>query len=162
MPSQSELGSAIDSDPSVAACADSFLLDSSKDSDSLAVDLSYPSVRGRLGEFVDFWRTLEVSQFVLNVIMQGYKIPFFQLPTPFAKRNNTSARENNDFVSQTVNNLLRLDLIEELACKPHIINPPSVSTRISGRQRLILDLRHVNQFMYKQKFKCEDLLKLTV
>ena len=28
LPSQSELGSAIDSDPSVAACADSFLLDS--------------------------------------------------------------------------------------------------------------------------------------
>ena len=89
---------------------------------------------------MDFWRTLEVSQFVLNVIMQGYKIPFFQLPTPFAKRNNTSARENSDFVSQTVNNSLRLDLIEELACKPHIINPRSVSTRSSGRQRLILDL----------------------
>ena len=89
--------------------------------------------------------------------MQGYKIPFFQLPRPFAKRNNTSARENSDFVSQTVNNLLRLDLIEELACKPHIINPLSVSTRRSGRQRLILDLRHVNQFIYKQKFKCEDL-----
>ena len=66
---------------------------------------------------MDFWRTLEVSQFLLNVIMQGYKIPFFQLPTPFAKRNNTSARENSDFVSQTVNNLLRLDLIGELACK---------------------------------------------
>ena len=100
---------------------------------------------------------MEVSQFVLNVIMQGYKIPFLQLPTPFAKRNNTSARENSDFVSQTVNNLLRLDLIGELACKPHIINPLSVSTRRSGRQRLILDLRHVNQFIYKQKFKCEDL-----
>ncbi|RMX46934.1 hypothetical protein pdam_00024870, partial [Pocillopora damicornis] len=26
--------------------------------------------------------------------MQGYKIPFLQLPTPFAKRSNTSAREN--------------------------------------------------------------------
>ncbi|CAH3035619.1 unnamed protein product, partial [Pocillopora meandrina] len=81
------------------------LLDSLKDSDSLAVDLSYPSVRGRLGEFVDFWRTLEVSQFVLNVIMQGYKIPFFQLPTPFAKRNNTSAR-GTDFVSAKVNSLV--------------------------------------------------------
>ena len=157
MPSQSELGSAIDSDPSVAACAVNFLLDSFKDSGCLAVDLSYSSVRGRLRKFVDFWRTLEVSQFVLNVIMQGYKIPFFQLPTPFAKRNNASARENSDFVSQAVNDLLRLDLIEELACKPNIINPLSVSTRSSGKQRLILDLRHVNQFLYKQKFKCEDL-----
>ena len=48
-------------------------------------------------------------------------------------------------------------LIEELACKPNIINPLSVSTRSSGKQRLILDLRHVIQFIYKQKFKCEDL-----
>ena len=106
---------------------------------------------------MDFWRTLEVSQFVLNVIMQGYKIPFFQLPTPFVKRNNTSAQENRDFVSQAVNDLLRSDLIVELACKPDIINPLSVSTHSSGKQRLILDLRHVNQFIYKQKFKCEDV-----
>ena len=37
------------------------------------------------------------------------------------------------------------------------INPLSVSTRSSGKRRLILDLRHVNAFVYKQKFKCEDL-----
>ena len=48
-------------------------------------------------------------------------------------------------------------LIEELARKPNIINPLSVSTRSLGKQRLILDLRHVNQFIYKQKFKCDDL-----
>ena len=61
------------------------------------------------------------------------------------------------FVSQAVSDLLRLDLFEEHACKPNIINPLSLSTRSSGKQRLILDLRHVNQFIYKQKFKCEDL-----
>ena len=157
MPFQSELDGVLDLDPSTATCADCLILDSIKDSGPLAVDLTYSSVRGRLRKFVDFWRTLEVSQFILNVITQGYKIPFFQLPTPFAKRNNASARENSDFVSQAVNDLLRLDLIEELACKPNIINPLSVSTRSSGKQRLILDLRHVNQFIYKQKFKCEDL-----
>ena len=55
--------------------------------------------------------------------MQGHKTPFFQLPTPFVKRNNSSARENSDFVSQTVSALLRsVDLIEELASKPNIIN----------------------------------------
>ena len=54
--------------------------------------------------------------------MQGYNISFFQLPTPFVKRNNGSARENSDFVSQAVSDLLCLDLIEELACKPNVIN----------------------------------------
>ena len=100
---------------------------------------------------------MEVSQFVLNVIMQGYKIPFLQLPTPFAERNNTSARENSDFVSQAASDLLRLDLIAKLACKPDVINPLSVSTRSSGKQRLVSNLRHVNQLIYEQKFKCEDL-----
>ena len=114
-----------------------------KDSGPLAVDLTCSLVRGRLRKFVNLWRTLEVSHFILNVIMQGYKIPFFQLPTPFAKGNNTSARENSDFVSHAVNDLLRLDLIEELACKPNIINPLSVSIRSSGKQRLILTLSPV-------------------
>ena len=104
-----------------------------------------PSVRGRLRiECIDFWRSLEVFQFILNVIIQGYKIPFFHLPTPFSKANNASARNNSTFVT-------------EFFCAPDIINQLSVSTRSSGKQRLILDLRHVNAFLYKQKFKCEDL-----
>ena len=40
---------------------------------------------------------------------------------------------------------------------PDIVNPLSVSTHSSGKQRLILDLRHVNSFIFKPKFKCEDL-----
>ena len=110
------------------------------------VDLAYSSVCSRL---VDFWCAMEVSQFILNVIMLSYRIPCFQLPTLFPKRNNTSAHENSDFVSQAVNNLLHLDLIEELAGKPNIINPLSVIIRSLGKQRLILDLWHVNQLIYK-------------
>ena len=66
-------------------------------------------------------------------------------------------QNNSYFVSQSVNDFLRLDLIEELACEPNIIDPLSVLTCSSGKQRLIFDLRHVNQFVYKQKFKCDDL-----
>ena len=80
---QSELAGAIDPDPSVATCADSFMLDSFKDSGPLAGDLTYSSVRGRLRKFVDLCRPLEISQFVLNVIMQGYKIPFLSTSNTF-------------------------------------------------------------------------------
>ena len=31
-----------------------------------------------------------------------------------------------------------------------------MSIQSSGKERLILDLRHVNQSIWKQKFKCED------
>ena len=60
-------------------------------------------------------------------------------------------------MSQAVNELLHAYLVEEIFCVPDIVNPLSVSTRSSGKQRLILDLRHVNSFIFKQRFKCEDL-----
>jgi len=90
---------------------------------------------------VDFWRSLEVSQFILNVIIQGYRIPFFHLPTPFSKANNASARNISTFVSEAVNDLLKFNLAQEIFCAPDIINPLSVPSRSSGKQRLILDLR---------------------
>ena len=94
--------------------------------------MTYSSIHGRLRKFVDFWHTLEVLQFISNVIVQGYKIPFFELLMPFLREKNTSA------------------------CKPDIINPLSVSNLRSGKQRLILDLRHVKKFIHKQKLKFED------
>ena len=60
-------------------------------------------------------------------------------------------------MSKAVNELLHADLVEEIFCVPNIVNPLSVSTCSSGTQRLILDLRHVNSFIFKQKFKWEDL-----
>ena len=47
--------------------------------------------------------------------------------------------------------------VEEISCVPDIINPLSVSTSSPGKQRLILALRYVNAFIYKQNFNCEDL-----
>ena len=118
---------------------------------------SQQTVRGRFKLCISFWRSLGASQFILNVICQGYKIPFFELPIPFFKANNASALSNSSFVSQAVNELLHAYLVEEIFCVPDIVNPLSVSTRSSGKQRLILDLRHVNSFIFKQRFKCEDL-----
>ena len=50
------------------------------------------------------------------------------------------------FQAQPVNS----GLIEEMFCVPDIVNPFSVSTRSFGKQRLTLDLRHENAFIYKQ------------
>lgn len=40
---------------------------------------------------------------------------------------------------------------------PHVINPLSVSIQSCGKKRLILDLRHVNKHIWKEKFKFEDI-----
>ena len=52
---------------------------------------------------------------------------------------------------------LTVRLCPKTFCVADIVNALSISTSSSGNQRLILDLRHVNSFILKQKFKCEDL-----
>ena len=47
--------------------------------------------------------------------------------------------------------------MELLNSVPEIVNPLSVSVQSSGKKRLILDVRHINLYVFKQKFKCEDL-----
>ena len=109
-------------------------LDSLGDSLCASDFSSQPTVRGRLKLCISFWRSLGASQFILNVISQGYKIPFFELPTPFFNANNASALSNSSFVSI------------------HFLLP-----RVALVNWLILDLRHVNSFIFKQRFKCKDL-----
>lgn len=43
---------------------------------------SLPSVKGRLIESVNFWRSIGALQLVLDIINDGYKIPFITAPPP--------------------------------------------------------------------------------
>lgn len=40
---------------------------------------------------------------------------------------------------------------------PHVVNPLTVSVNAKGKEMLILDLRHVNQYVVKYKFKLEGI-----
>lgn len=40
---------------------------------------------------------------------------------------------------------------------PHVVNPLTVSVNAKGKERLILDLRHVNQYVVLYKFKLEGI-----
>lgn len=71
--------------------------------------------------------------------------------------NNGSAVNEGEFVGDAILELLRDNRIEEVFSSPDIVNPLSVSVQGSGKKRLILDLRHINLHIYKQKFRCEDL-----
>ena len=62
-----------------------------------------------------------------------------------------------EFVGDASLELLRDNRIEEVFSPPDIVNPLSVSVQSSGKKRLILDLRHINLHIYKQKFRCEDI-----
>ena len=108
-------------------------------------------IRGRLAKCISEWEGINARGFTLEVIREGYKIPFVSLPPPKHSDNNLSAIKEKDFVSEAVLDLLKMNCIEELDEAPDIVNPLSVSTQSSGKKRLILGLRHVNLYVYKQK-----------
>ena len=106
---------------------------------------------------IDYWRFIGAPTFILDIISDGYKIPFITTPPSVHLKNNGSASEHSDFVNDAILELLQDNRIEELTTPPEIINPLAVSVQSSGKKRLILDLRHINLHVFKQKFKCEGL-----
>ena len=115
------------------------------------------SVRGNLAKCYQEWVNIGAPGFILSVIRDGYKIPFIVFPPPKVSPNNGSALKESEFVSKVIFNLITNKCLEVLDHPPSIVNPLSVSIQSSGKKRLILDLRLVNLYIFKQKFKCEDL-----
>ena len=115
------------------------------------------SVRGRLRKSIQFWREMDAPRFILDTIEFGYKLPLLQIPPPFVATNNNSALQESEFVESAISELLSLECITEVFAPPAVINPFSVSIQKSGKKRLILDLCHVNQCLFKSKFRCEDV-----
>ena len=119
------------------------------------------TVKGRLGAAVDFWcDTLDASEFVWSIIKDGYRLPFAAYSSPCFLRNNLSALKHKDFVSQAILELLAGECISEHAVPSFCVNPLTVAE--GKKLRLVIDLRHVNEFLAKPKsFEYEKLRSLS-
>ena len=117
------------------------------------------SVKGRLFRsiYMEFWQSIGTPDFILDVIKEGYKIPFISTLLPKHYSNNASALREADFVDQAIEKLLADNRVEERPSPPVILNLLAVSVQTSGKKRLVLHLMHINLHVFKQKFKCEGL-----
>ena len=115
------------------------------------------NVKGRLRAHVGFWEDIQAPAFIIDCIKAGYKIPFYVTPAGASFKNNHSALQHAEFVYEAILELVSTYRVVEVA-KSHlkIINPLSVSVQSCGKKRLTLDLRYINQHVFKQKFKFED------
>jgi hypothetical protein len=101
---------------------------------------------------------LNASDYILNVIaLGGYRIPFVSEPTSVMLRNNLSSYKHSTFVERAISELLINNYINEVTCQPFVVNPLTVYVNSSGKERLVLDLRHVNKCVDKQKVKFEGI-----
>ena len=105
-----------------------------------------------------FWTdTLCAPKWIAELIRKGYVIPFYAEPTAHSRHNQRSALASAEFVDRAVSELLCGGYVENVSSKPCICSPLSAVENAVGKKRLVLHLRHVNQFVWKQKFKYEDL-----
>ena len=119
---------------------------------------SQPVVKGRLKESLPFWADeLKAPAFILGIIESGYVLPLKSEPTPFSRANQMSALTHAEFVQESINELVARGCIREVAEPPYICSPLSVVVGGTEKKRLVVNLRHLNKFLWKQSFKYEDL-----
>ena len=119
---------------------------------------SIQSVKDRLKAHFSFWvDTLGANDFIPRVIDKGYAIPFITFPQNEFFDNNLSALTHADFVLKAIQELILSGSVVQVSSPPHVVNPLSVSIQSCGKKRLILDLRHVNKHIWKEKVKFEDI-----
>ena len=124
---------------------------------------SIQSVKDRLKARFSFWAdTLGANDFILRVIDKGYAIPFITFPQNAFFDNNHSALTHADFVLKAIQELILSRSVVQVSSPPDVVNPLSVSIQSCGKKRLILDLRHVNKHIWKEKFKFEDITNACV
>ena len=119
------------------------------------------SVNSRLRGQLAFWRDiLEAPEFVLSMIETGYRLPFVQYPPRCNLRNNLSALKHPDFVKKGCCSIVTQPLCNGAYYSPPFsVNPLTVAE--GKKLRLVIDLGHVNQYMFRNKFKYEDLRSLS-
>ena len=115
-------------------------------------------VKGRLRERLAFWKDIEASKWVLDVLRDGYSLPFMSLPQKAFFNNHSSIAEEQEFVCHEVAKLLASGAVTEVRREDSMVcNPLGVVMNSARKPRLIVDLRYVNQHLRSHKFKYEDI-----
>ena len=99
---------------------------------------------GSLGEHVAFWsNSIRAFDFIINTIVEGQRIPFFDLPENFVIPNRSSAFKFKDFVNEAISELIERGYVQEVLNPPKFINPVHAVKQSRGKCRLILDLSYL-------------------
>ena len=117
------------------------------------MDQNSGNVKGRLHDHLSFCKDIQANGFVLDVIENGYSIPFIEPAHKMFRRNNKSALHNADFVSEAVSDLLSKGCVVKVKDHPYVVSFLGVAPNKSGKKRLILDLHGLNRYGWKAKVK---------
>ena len=132
----------------------------SSSSDKFSVKGGSNGIKGHLKCSLNFRvETLDASDFVLDMIRRGYRLPFAEYPSQCFLKNNRSALQHPNFVADVITKLFSNGRVVEHDVPPFCVNHLTV---VEGKKfHLAINLRHVNNYLVKPKFKYEDLGSLS-
>ena len=122
------------------------------------------SIQGKLRANFSFWRdVVRASEFVLDIIQNGYQILFRKSPLPFSIENRSYVLHQRSFVQGAISEFLTRGCVRQTPIYPQFWKPQHVAVQSSGKLRLVLNLSHLNKFIiiflsstkiWEQFFKC--------
>ena len=71
-------------------------------------------VKGHLRECISFWESIGANRWVLEIIREGYCLPFVDLPESMTFLNHQSAVREADFVAKEIDKLLQSGALVEV------------------------------------------------
>ena len=112
---------------------------------------------GRLKGSVGKWKEVTESNYIIDVVENGYRLPFLVEPSEARLKNNKSARDNPDFVKGEISSRIEKGVVSEVDLVPRVVNPLTVAYSKTGKPRLVLDCRHINPALHLFNVKFEDI-----
>ena len=101
---------------------------------------------------------MKASKFVLDVIKNGYRLPFKMPCPPFWAKNNPSSLQHRELVKEAIQKFLNQICIRQVEQALYCCHPLTVV--VKKKLRLVLDLRHINEYVQNVKFRYENLKTL--
>jgi hypothetical protein len=106
------------------------------------------------------WESIGASEYILKIIDGGFTLPFISQPTRRIFDNHESILEHTDFVKGAIQELLLAGSISKVNSKSDLLlcSPIKVAVRATtGKLRLIVNLRSLNEHIDCPHFRIEDL-----
>ena len=75
---------------------------------------SCTKVRGRLRENITFWQSIGTNRWLLEIIREGYCLPFVEMPARMDFLNHKSALKESEMVAEEIRKLLVSGALEEV------------------------------------------------
>ena len=115
-------------------------------------------VQGKLRAHLSFWENiLQPAPWIISCIKDGYKLPLRSVPQPYIRPNQASPLANREFVTHAISDQVQNRCVVKVSSQPQVCSPLSVVSNRMSKQRLVINLRYLNGYLWKDKFKYEDM-----